>query len=574
MGPSANGRPISLNFDDADVYSVMKVIFGDVLRVNYVIDPRVKGRVTFRSLRPVPADQVLPVMEVILRQNGIGVVEESGLYRIVPISELAREPTDVFYGRDASKVTVEGKAIVQVIPILHVSSSEIVKTIAPFLSTNAVLIDVPKGNQIIIVDTDASVKRILRLVDIFDSVATLTRQGPEVFVYAVQNGKAKDIAALLRQIFLSATPSTSAAAGPVSPGGTTPSTQPPGLQSPAAPSPFGQPQVSSAASQKNLIVSEMTKIFADEIINSVIVLATPDDYKLIEKTIKKLDVMARQVVIEGLIAEVDLDNSQSLGMAWSAQSKIGGLKGPVAQNPGDLTAVTPTSLSNSGFTWVGVDEAGIVRGLVTALGTQSKARALATPHILVADNREAHIQVGQQIPIPTSATYGTPGVAPIQTIQYKDIGIILKVKPQVNDSGLVAMEISQEVSTFSTVSISAGSSDIIINKTEAATTLVVPDGQTILIGGLIQTNKTKAVTGIPFLSTIPIIGMLFGDTTGEIKRTEIIILLTPRVIKSQKDARDATSSYIDRYVTRNSEEFKKEDLTKEKTGKIEDNTSR
>ena len=148
---------ISLNFDDADVYQVIQTIFGDVLRVNYIVDPRVKGRVTFRSIAPIPSDQVLSLMEVILRINGVGVVEDSGLYRIVPIGEVSREPAQISYGRDAEKIPSTGKSLVQVIPILYLQSSEVTKLITPFLSANAVVIDVPKTNQIIIVDTDASV---------------------------------------------------------------------------------------------------------------------------------------------------------------------------------------------------------------------------------------------------------------------------------------------------------------------------------------------------------------------------------------------------------------------------------
>src|SRR5271157_5005398 len=197
------GGQFSFNFDDADVFSVIQTIFGDVLRVNYVVDPKVKGRVTFRSVAPVPKEDVLPLMEVILRLNGIAVVEESGLFRIVPLADLAREPSPVGFGRDAQKIVLTGKALLQVIPINYMASSEIVKLVTPFLSTSAIVVDVPKINTIIVVDTDANVKRILSLVDIFDSEQQKKKR-PQVFVYNVQNGKAKDITALLQQIFLGA----------------------------------------------------------------------------------------------------------------------------------------------------------------------------------------------------------------------------------------------------------------------------------------------------------------------------------------------------------------------------------
>lgn len=192
---------MSFNFDDADVFSVVQTIFGDVLQVNYVIDPTVKGRVNFRSTAPVAREDVLPLMEVILRLNGIGIVEEGGLYRIVPIADIGREPASVGEGREPAKVAVNGKALVQVVPIKYNQSSELVRILTPFLSKNAVIVDIPKGNYIVIVDTDSNVKRLLHLVGIFDN-DKLKAVTPKVHVYAVQNSKAKDVASLLQQIFL------------------------------------------------------------------------------------------------------------------------------------------------------------------------------------------------------------------------------------------------------------------------------------------------------------------------------------------------------------------------------------
>jgi len=190
----------TLNFDDADVYTIIQTIFGEILKANYIVDPRVKGRVTFRAIAPVPAENVLPLMEVILRLNGIGIAEDAGLYRIVPIGDISKEPSPISYGRDPDKIRTTGKALLQVVPIMYVPSSEALKLITPFASHNAVLIDVPKGNQIIIVDTDANVKRMLTLIEVFDN-DKLKQRKPQIFVYQIQNGKAKDIASLLQQVF-------------------------------------------------------------------------------------------------------------------------------------------------------------------------------------------------------------------------------------------------------------------------------------------------------------------------------------------------------------------------------------
>jgi type II secretory pathway component GspD/PulD (secretin) len=551
--PVAGGQ-FSFNFDDADVFSVIQTIFGDVLRVNYVVDPRVKGRVTFRSVSPVPRENVLPLMEVILRLNGIAIVEESGLYRIIPLSDLAREPSTVGFGRDAQRIALTGKALLQVIPINYMSSTEMVKLVTPFLSTNAVIVDVPKINYIIIVDTDANVKRILSLIDIFDSEQQ-KRKRPQVFVYPVQNGKSKDITQLLQQIFLGARA--------VTPGVTTTTPGVPGMAQPApAPSPmFGStPQMPGAPGSATVLISpDITRIFSNDVTNSIMVLAIPEDYQIIKETIDRIDIVPRQVIIEGLIAQVNLTDNLSLGVAWALKSNIIGLDGLLSQGGDSLAAITnPAVPSGTGFTFVGSDDRGAVRALVTALTSQSRGKVLAAPHILVSDNREARIQVGQSVPLVTAQTYGAVGVAPQQVVEYKDIGIILKVKPQVNEGGLVSLELHQEVSTFTTQTLFSASTQIIINKTEATSSLVVQNGQTIVIGGLIREDTSRSLSGIPYLSKIPIVGYLFGARERDLSRTEIIMLLTPRVLSNQKEAKDATSDLVDKFTESGS--VKKEEL--------------
>ena len=556
---------ISLNFDDADVFSVVQTVFGDILRVNYVVDPRIKGRVTFRSVAPIAKEQVLPVMEVILRINAIGVVEDNGLYRIVPLSDVSREPSPVSFGRDPSQIPTTGKSVIQVIPIMYLQSTEVVKLIAPFLSANAVVLDVPKSNQIIVVDTDASVRRILTLIDTFDNEKQKKKRAT-VYVYQVQNGKAKDIANLLNQIYLGArpgmtggttigtsmAPTTAAGARPgitPTPGGptTTSSLPTPSIAQPGFMGTLGQ------ASEP--LVSPITRIFSDDIINSVIVLATPEDYETIKETIAKIDISPRQVVIEGVIASIIMQDELTLGLAYSMNLHINAgnlsLSGPIGLNGGQLETLQALkgAQSGSGFTFVGTDDKGIVRAYINALATDSKAKLLAAPHILVSDNREARIQVGQQVPIITAETYGSTTVAPQRTVQYKDIGIILKVKPQINAGGLVALEVSQEVSTFETLTLYSNETQIILDKTEASSNLVVQDGQTIIIGGLIREDSTRDGSGIPFLRSIPVLGYIFGNTHKKRTRTELIILLTPHVIRDQREAKGITNEYVDNITT-------------------------
>lgn len=561
---AAKRGDVSFNFDDADVYSVIQTIFGDVLRVNYIIDPRVKGRVNFRSVSPVAKEDVLPLMEVILRLNGVGIVEEGGLYRIVPIGDLPKEPAPVGMGRDAEKIVVTGKARLQVVPIKYIQSTEMTRILTPFLSASAVIVDVPKSNHIVIIDTDANVKRLLQLVDTFDN-EKLKQVTPRVFVYAVQNSKAKDLAALLQQIFQKGGASTAPKTG------TTTTTQRPPI--PGQPTPPTTPQISvGSQTSGEALVSEVTRIIPDEVTNSIVILATPEDYAFILDTIQRVDIMPRQVMLEGLIVQVTLTDNLSFGLSYSmnTKAKITGIKpfknpidlGSNASSSGNL-GVNTTAFSKvptDGFTFVGYDPTGNIRAVLTALEDRSKAKVVAAPHLLVADNREARIQVGQQIPLATStssqitaattstgiATTNTPVVG-TTTVQYKDIGIILKVKPQVNDSGLISLELSQEISAVGDAVVVGGLDEVSINKTEVTSNLVARDGETIVIGGLIREDTSKGTSGVPLLSRIPILGALFGNTTDKVTRNEIIILLTPHVLRNQQEAKDVTSEFVGRY---------------------------
>ena len=546
------------------MYTIIQTIFGEILKANYIVDPRVKGRVTFRAVAPVPAENVLPLMEVILRLNGIGIVEDAGLYRIVPIGDISKEPSPISYGRDPDKIRTTGKALLQVVPIIYVPSSEALKLITPFASHNAVLIDVPKGNQIIIVDTDANVKRMLTLIEVFDN-DKLKQRKPQIFVYQVQNGKAKDIATLLQQIFSTGKGSATDQAPAVSkasPGYTPPSVSPPPGGTPASAAPGSQLQISTISTGGDTFISDPVKIISDDITNTIVILSTPEDYATIAKAIEQIDIVPRQVVIEGMIASVSLGDNLDLGVARLFKRSYSGYGISVGLNPVDLN-IDPSSLSKAGFTFTATDPAGAVIGLITALASDSKAKVLASPHILVSDNREAKIQVGQQVPLLTSETYGAVGVVPQRNYQYKDIGIILKVKPRINEGGLVALEISQEISTSETITL-GGTEQLQLNKTEATTNLVVQDGQTIVIGGLIREDTNKSQEGIPFLYRIPIIGWLFGGLHEDTKRQELIILLTPTVIKTQRDAKNQSSEFIDKMSEATQGRIKREDLIRAK----------
>ena len=570
---------VSFNFDDADLLSVIQTVFGEILKVNYIIDPRTAGKVTFRTVAPIPREAVLPFMQVILRLNGIGIVEDAGLYRIVPIADMPKEPAPVVIGRDPEKVRIVGKSVLQIVPIRYLPTPEMIRILTPFLTPNALIVDVPKGSYIIISDTDANIKRLLKIVETFDSERILAAI-PKVFVYPVQNSKAKDVASLLQQIFLDTKPSATAVT--------------PARVAVPAPAPTATPTPAAVTTPKigiEAMVSEVTKIIPDEVTNSIIILTTPEDYRIIEEAIKKIDIVPRQVVIETLIAEITLKDSLSFGLAWflqniklrafgetfSGQTGFDPAKVFKTDADGNILNLTDTPLPpSSGFSFLAVGDD--LRVFLNALATDDKLKVLASPHLLALDNREARIQIGDQVPIVTAVT--SPGAGQTattisSTVQYKDTGIILTIKPQINEGGLVSLDILQEVSDVGKITLGGGLGDQVkITKREVKTNLVVQDGHTIVIGGLIRDRTTINKTGIPLLSKIPILGYLFGSTSREDDRTELIVLLTPRVIRNQEEAKAATSDYVERLkgIGKEMEILKKEEAVKEPEQQLPDDT--
>jgi len=542
-----SGGGSSFFFDDADVFEVIQTVFGEVLRVNYIIDPSVKGRVNFRTTTPIPKDKILSIMEIILRLNGIAVVEESGLYRIIPISNIAKEPAPIRFGKDPEAIDLKGTALLQLVPLTFINSSEMAAILAPLLTQGGAIHDISKKNILIIADTDANVRRLLQVIAIFDVDTYKDASQPKVYVYPLQNSKAEHVAKILQQVLLggSVTPSSGV------------KTTTGGTATPKAGATAPQP-TSAGSSSSEPLVSPGTKIIADEVANSLVIFASPADYSVILGAIKQIDTMPRQVMIEAVVASVTMTDNLTLGLRWNMGVNAHKLEIKPFSNP--ITAGGPLGFQGlsalaSGFGYFATDSSGQVRLAIEADATLGKAKILSAPQILVADNREARIQVGTQIPIATSTTT-TPNstvatgstLIPINTttstIQYKDVGTILKVKPQINDSGLISLEMSQEVSSASTQQV-LGTDQFVISKNEVSTNLVAQDGETIVIGGLVNETDSNSRDGIPGLSRIPLLGYLFGKTTDAKQRQELIILLTPRVVRNQSEAEKMTSDYYE-----------------------------
>ena len=277
------------------------------------------------------------------------------------------------------------------------------------------------------------------------------------------------------------------------------------------------------------------RLTADETNNAIIVLGTPREYATIEDALRKLDIVPQQVLIEAAITEVSLTNELRYGVQWNylnGSSNVGYSEGGTP---------APTQIF-PGFSYFYGGNS--IAATLNALQQRTNIKIVSAPKLLVLNNQSAALQVGDQVPISTGSATNLVGNtnAVINTIEYKDTGVILKITPRVNASGMVQLDVSQEVSQVndSAASSSTQRQSPTISTRRIATTVSVRDGEVIALGGLFSDSKTFGRNGIPFLSQIPVLGGLFGTQQNTGRRTELIVLLKPHVIASVDDARGVT----------------------------------
>ena len=390
-----------------------------------------------------------------------------------------------------------------------------------------------------------------------------TQANKRVFVYYVENVKAKELAATLAEIF--GKPGEGATQRRETPPGTGPSY--PGTGAPPSPGPAPGPVafVGGGSDQEPSVVEGQVRVVADEPNNALIVTTFPRNWPLIEDTIRKLDRTPKQVLIEVLVAEVGLNDENRLGLEWTLRTqrdiKVGGQSynvgsvsrvdvGPPSSLPGQTPAATlplggllagafPPVAGFSFFLF----ETDRFLGLLNLYANYGQLNVLSSPTIMTSENKKAVINVSNSVPIVTAQQVsGSTGVVTpttpqqqqvptqvlTQSVEYRDAGIILTVTPRISDKRVVALDVKQTVNDVGDPRPPSLSPDII--KREAETSVVLRDNQTLVLGGLIRTRRASTKQGIPFLSKIPVIGFLFGSTADTIQRTELLLLITPRVI--------------------------------------------
>ncbi|BCU05683.1 type II secretion system secretin GspD [Allochromatium tepidum] len=611
---------VTLNFDGTDIREVVKVILGDLLKVNYVLHPAVQGTTSLQTGRPLRREDLLPTLETLLRMNNAALVQKGDRYEVVPLANAAQGRVTPQLG-ETDRALPNGYSV-QVVPLRYIGAEEMNNILAPLAPEGSVIRVDNLRNLLVIAGTSPEMSNLLDTIRVFDvdwmsglsvgffvleyaktkdvvsqleslladeggnplkgifrfipieSANALLVVSPQesylkqarnwierldmaeagsdsserLYVYRVKHSDAESLADILSQLFGGAGSSTrKSSVGNVAPGlGRSSSIGGTGTSGDSDSKSTGMTQSSSTrqgASSHELEMSSSVNIVADAVNNSLLVRASPRDYKKILDALKQLDILPLQVLVEATIVEITLTGNLKYGVQWELfgqQSKgqsFASLDGTLdVSDKSSITTMFP------GFNWALVSNPDTIRATLSALAGDNLLNVLSSPSVMVRDNQTAKIQVGQEVPIATSQQTGMSTTdRTYTTISYKDTGVILKVKPRVTPGGLVQMEIEQEVSTVLDPTTSLNSPSF--KKRTITSSVTVRSNQAVVLGGLIEDARSDGKQGVPGLYSLPIVGGLFGQTSKTSTRTELVIVLTPKVIASDQDIESVTDDF-------------------------------
>jgi general secretion pathway protein D len=644
---------VGFRLENADLLQFVSLV-ADELKLNYVVDPAVKGAVTISTSGDLKPEDLLPILETVLKMNGATAIKTGNFYRIVPLAAAPRNPLGISTEPSGARLPGDERILMQIIPLKFVFAADMAKILTPFLSEGGTVAVHEASNTLILVDDSLNVKRLMEILEQFDSSTFIEQRvrlmpvhnnvpsavipeleaifstyalsdkqtplrfvpldringilvaaadpaafeevekwlakldqpaspnGIQTFVYKVQYSEAGRLVSLLNALrgtgggsggggggaFGEATTRGTGGGGRglASGGGGmgSMSEQQQTFQSRSSETTPGMGAFSPAGGEGTATAPEKRlRIVTDPVSNSIIVQGTAQEYAEIAKTLDKLDIVPRQVLIEARVYEVDITGDLSFGLTYALEKR------------GTSTSATGLQFSggnnsSSGAGSLALSAGGVIgytRELMTFLNAsenRSRVKTLSAPTVLAIDSTEARIQVGASVPVLTSqglAAGGQIGGNSLytSTVQNVDTGIILMVTPRITSTGLVSLSISQDISSAVPPPALSAIQSPSFNKDSVSTHAVAQDGQTIALGGLIKYSYNKTVNRIPLLGDIPWLGALFGNTSYNTTETELIVLLTPRIISTLPAALDATRELRDKLKDLR-REFKKDKL--------------
>lgn len=668
---------ITLDFADTDIREVVAQILGGILKVNYTIDPAVKGSATLHTVRPLQRDELVPTLESLLAQNGAALLQAGSLYRVVPAAQAA-----------TTAATTPGTAGAVIVPLRYASADALAKVLQPYVGQGGKVAAEPGRNALLVAGDAPARDGLVSLIQAFDvdvlanqSYALLPVENEDVkefaaalqdafhaqnggalagivrvvplnrinavmviapqaryiddarriytlierarvrtlrswHVFYLQNSHSQDAAYVLQQAFtpgaVTAQPTARAQlqnnngigggssgfgggggfggglggggfgggggglggslsglgggggslgrgslsngiGGGSLTGGTTASNQ---AQGSSAGSSAGSSQGGGAnpllggLQGNDAGNTDTLRVIPDDQNNAIMVYGTQREIGTVQAMLNKIDIMPLQVRIDAVIAEVTLNDNLQYGTQFFFQS--GGLNSVLSTSTS--TAQTAPGAGNLAFSlpgfFVGGHGAGGAPFAIQALQQVTTVKVLSSPELLVLDNQPARLQVGNVVPYLSQSSQSTiTSNAPIvSSINYQQTGVILEVTPRVNSGGLVTLDVMQDVSAALTTLTTPGITSPTFSERNVTSRVVVQDGQTIGLAGLITDNTSTGNQGIPWLKDVPLLGLLAGSQNNTRQRTELLIMITPHVIHDQRDARELTEDLRDQLI--------------------------
>lgn len=599
---------VALNYEQADLRDILTEM-ADTLDISMVIDPTIADRVSLRTAqnRPLSYEDIWPLLRLLVRENGI-LLEQVGnvWYARKAVTNVPLEITTPDVSGVASRV-------MQITPLIHVSSASAIEFLAPLLQPDGTVTRIANSNTLAVTATPSQLNRINELLDLIDDdpfqsqgiqlfpltnasatdvaqelsdlliliegpspayqVQSLDRinallvtapaargfdeitrwirildadrqeQAEQLFQYRVKNLNAVDLATTLGEVFQredSAEPGDLLASAVQLVDPTNPLVS---ASEPQATMMTATPDAFSFAISANIQVT----IVADESTNSLLIRANPRDYRQLLATISQLDVAPLQVMINAVIAQIVLGDDSSFGVDWSRVLENAGAGTATNVNTGFLPTPSQSGTSGLGgllFNRAFIDGAARVDATLEAIAVNNDVRLLARPSLTVINNMEGLIRIGAEVPVQLGETIGVGGSS-TTNIQYRPTGIELNITPRINDDGVVNLTIRQELSSVSESS-GVGNNPIFENQ-EIETTVVVRDGENVVLGGLIQSSNNAFNTGVPYLSRVPGLGRLFSYQRDNNERRELFIVLRPEIVNLDSQTNDNFRAILSRF---------------------------
>jgi general secretion pathway protein D len=410
-------------------------------------------------------------------------------------------------------------------------------------------VPVESANAVLVVSPQASyLQQASNWIERLDMAEATGDAAERLFVYRVRHGDAENLADTLSQLFGGESSQRTPSVGGVAPGlsgSSIGSTGDGDANGGGVGGGVGGQAAPRRSSSREIELSSPVSIVADATNNSLMVRSSPRDYKKILDALKQLDILPLQVLVEATIVEISLEGNLKYGVQWN----LFGLA--TKDQRSQFTLGSGDSLANSvglsfpGFNWAVISRPDTIRATLSALAQDNLVNVLSSPSVMVLDNQTAKIQVGKEVPIATTQQQGLSDIdRVVNTIEYRPTGVMLSVKPRVTPGGLVQMEIEQEVSTVDAAGSGGSTLESPTFSTRNITSSVaVRSNQAVVLGGLIQNERSDGNQGVPGLYNLPFAGPLFGQRSKTSKRTELVVVLTPKVIASDQDAETVTRDF-------------------------------